>query len=81
MEKTIQQVLTPHYMERFKKAEKNYPQTLFGMDWKMLEKGRCPICTCKLHLMQKSPRYYCKSKSHKKAFTIPKEAVDKALDK
>ena len=75
MEKTIQQILTPNYLERFKKAKNNHPQTLFGMDWKMLEKKRCVWCGNKLKLMMKQPKYYCSSPKHKKTFIVKKEVV------
>lgn len=39
------------------------PQSLFGADWTVKEKGYCPHCFCRLYLMRNG-KLLCKSKKH-----------------
>lgn len=55
-----------------------YQSGLFPPDWKMLLKGRCPVCMCCLHLTEKG-LYICKGKKHRKTFVIKKDMFDQVV--
>lgn len=53
-------------LSSFKKAGGRIirPQSLFGIDWSVKEKGACPICFHRLYVMRNG-KLLCKSKKHK----------------
>jgi len=68
-----------HYLQKIeKKVEVIYPQTLFGLDFKVVWKDhRCPLCFNKLRELDRI--WICQGKKHAKAFIIKKKRMGEIL--
>lgn len=65
--KTISNLIPENYLKRFRV----FPdQTLFQLDWSVLDKKCCPLCFCKLKFPRNKKFAMCNSKKHKKSFII-----------
>ncbi len=60
------------YLKKFKVY--NSP-SLFEPDFKLLKKGRCPVCGIILRVPFEGKIAYCPSKKYKKHFVIGKEKL------
>lgn len=56
---------TEEFLKRFRVFN---PQTLFGPDFEMLRKFRCPVCSRKLYWRADKKIAFCKSKMRDKFF-------------
>jgi hypothetical protein len=58
------------------------PQNLFGYDWKLMARGCCPICACRLYEMRKRPdTLICRSRKHKRSFVIGRAKLSHIVEK
>ena len=68
------------FQDNFLKKFRVFKDSCPDPDWKMLRDKRCPECSCKLKTPLDESILYCKSKKHKKSFTITRKRYNEIIN-